>query len=88
MQEPLVITSSIIIMLRQSVSQVQVELDLSLQECVTVYNVSMVCAVDFHGMFISISKYVSNFLMLKIIVTIKDQIEPLILKFQLQYKIM
>jgi hypothetical protein len=37
------------------------------------YNVSMVCAVDFHGMFISTSKYVSNFLILKIIVTIKNQ---------------
>jgi hypothetical protein len=64
-----VITGSIIIMLRQS-GHVRGELDLSWQQCVTVYNVSTVC--DFHGMFISTSKYVSRFLMLKIIVTIKD----------------
>jgi hypothetical protein len=66
-----VITSSIIILLRQSVGQVQAELHLSWQECETVYNVSTVC--DFHGMVISVSKYVSHSLMLKIIVTIKDQ---------------
>jgi hypothetical protein len=45
------------------------------------YNVSMVCAVDFHGMVISTSKYISNSLILKIIVTLKNQTEPFFLKF-------
>lgn len=41
----------------------------------------MVCALDFHGMVISTSEYVSNFLILKIIVALKNHIEPLFLKF-------